>query len=131
MHTKSAPTPALDGATFDSARYSALLPDAPVTGISLGARHSSGAHAVLQRPKTRHWSAALPAMKDAALTAVEDVVAEILHLEDGSVGTAGRRLVEMRLDHLADHDVMVALLDDVGDAAFHGARRVDQQRRAR
>src|SRR5215468_4124176 len=66
-----------------------------------------------------------------ASTAVENVVAEILHLEDGGVGTSGRRLVEMSLDHLADHDVMVALLDDAGDAALHGARRVDQQRRAR
>src|SRR5262245_58575290 len=103
MHTRSAPTPALGRATFDSARYSALLPDAPVTGIS--------------------------SLGD--LTAVEDVVAEVLHLEDGGVGTAGRRLVEMRLNHLADHDVMVALLDDAGDAALDGARRVDQQRRAR
>src|SRR5262249_52715547 len=64
------------------------------------------------------------------LAAVEDVVAEILHLEDGGVGTSGRGLVEMRLDHLADHDVMVALLDDAGDAALHGARCLDQQRRA-
>src|SRR5262249_60878426 len=67
----------------------------------------------------------------APLAAVENVVAEILHLEDGGVGTSGRRRVEMRLDHFADHDVMVALLDDAGDAALHGARRVDQERHAR
>src|SRR5262245_55409138 len=34
MHPRSSPTPALGRATFDSARYSALLPDATVTGIS-------------------------------------------------------------------------------------------------
>jgi hypothetical protein len=34
MHTRFPPNPALGRATFDSARYSALLPDATVTGIS-------------------------------------------------------------------------------------------------
>src|SRR5262249_49182052 len=34
MHTKSAPALAPGAATFDSARYSALLPDATVTAIS-------------------------------------------------------------------------------------------------
>src|SRR5262249_7158625 len=34
MHARSSLTPARGRATFDSARYSALLPDATVTGIS-------------------------------------------------------------------------------------------------
>src|SRR5262245_49010506 len=123
MHTRSAPIPALGRATFDSARYSALLPDAPVTGISLGARHSSGAiFFASAKDAPLEWCA------PSKSPAIEHVVAEILHLEDGGVGAAGRRLVEMRLDHLADHDVMVTLLDDASDAALHGARRVDQQR---
>src|SRR5262249_52698097 len=41
MHTRSAPTPALGRTTFDSARYSGLLPDATVTGISLSRPLSS------------------------------------------------------------------------------------------
>src|SRR5260370_11371114 len=39
-----------------------------------------------------------------ALPAVEDVVAEILHLEDGAVGPAGRRVRQVGLDHLTDHE---------------------------
>src|SRR5262245_23812591 len=34
MHTTSAPPPALGGAALDSVRYSALIRDATVTGIS-------------------------------------------------------------------------------------------------
>ena len=35
----------------------------------------------------------------------------------------------MGLDHLADDDVMIALLDDRGHAAFDRARRIDEDRR--
>src|ERR1700733_11724866 len=69
-------------------------------------------------------------VSESASPAVENVVAEILHLEDGGVGAAGGRFVEMGLDHLADHDVMVALLDDAGDLTLDRARRIDQERRA-
>src|SRR5579862_8539435 len=49
--------------------------------------------------------------------AVEDVVAEVLHFEDGGVGAAGNRVGEMGFDHLGDDDVVVALFDDAGDLA--------------
>ena len=50
--------------------------------------------------------------------AVEDVVAEFLHLENRGIGATGERLGLMRLDHFADHDVMIALLDDRSDLAM-------------
>src|SRR5215470_15467705 len=58
MHTRSTPTPALDRATFDSARYSAPLPDATVTGISpsrplLDCHRSGGVPAAAQRGPQR------------------------------------------------------------------------------
>src|SRR5690348_3684052 len=62
--------------------------------------------------------------------AVENVVAEILHLQDRGIGPAGQRRLEMGVDHFADHDVMVALLDDRGDAAFDRARRLGENWRA-
>src|SRR5271169_6620753 len=54
--------------------------------------------------------------------AVEDVVAEFLHLEDRSVWAPGDRLCDMRVDDLADDDVVVALLDDAGDLALDRRR---------
>src|SRR5215469_13166723 len=65
-----------------------------------------------------------------ALAAVKHVVAQILHFQDGGVGAAGQRSVEMGLDHFADDDVVVALLDHSGDLALNRAGRVDEDWRA-
>ena len=46
------------------------------------------------------------------LASVEHVVAEVLHLEDRGVRPARGCLVQMDVDHFADDDVVVALLDD-------------------
>src|SRR6516164_5369743 len=61
--------------------------------------------------------------------AVKDVVAEFLHLEDRGVRAPGDRFRDMRLDDLADDDVMVALLDDAGDLALHRRRCGIEDRR--
>src|SRR5690349_632565 len=50
--------------------------------------------------------------------AVEHVVAELLHLEDRGVRAPGDRFCDVRLDDLADDDVVIALLDDAGDPAL-------------
>jgi hypothetical protein len=80
-----------------------------------------------ERPRLDYEAIAVPAhdrfvagqieLHRDTLSAIEHVVAEVLHLEDRGVGPAGRRLVQVRLDHLADDDVMVALLDDGGHPA--------------
>jgi hypothetical protein len=49
-----------------------------------------------------------------SLSAVKDILAQVLHLEDRSVGPAGQRLAEMRLDHLGHHDVVIALIGGAG-----------------
>src|SRR6185437_14705470 len=66
----------------------------------------------------------------ARLAAVEDVLAEILHFEDGRIGPSGRRLGQMRLDHLADNDVMVAFGKHRLHPAFDRAGRLVEERRA-
>src|SRR6516164_940340 len=53
---------------------------------------------------------------------VKDVVAEFLHLEDRGVRTPGDRFRDMRVDDLADDDMVVALLDDAGDLALDRGR---------
>ena len=63
--------------------------------------------------------------------AVEHVVAEVFHFQDGGVGTARERLVEMGFDHFADDNVMIAVLDDAADPALHRAGRFGQDRRTR
>src|SRR6516164_2630231 len=64
-----------------------------------------------------------------ASAAVEDIVAEIFHLEDGGVRAPDDRLGQVGLDDLADDDVMVALLDDAGNAAFNRCRgRIEDRR---
>src|SRR6516225_7785919 len=65
---------------------------------------------------------ALRGWEGPASAAVEDVVAEFFHLEDRGVRTAGDRLWQMRLDDFADHDVVIALLDDAGDPALDRRR---------
>src|SRR5579875_1823068 len=60
-----------------------------------------------------HWASA----------AIEHIFAQIFHLEDGGVGTAGGRLQDMRLGHLRDDDMVVALLDDRRHLAFDGGGR--------
>src|SRR5215472_15611494 len=60
--------------------------------------------------------------------AVKDVVAELLHFEDGGVRAPGNRLSDMRLDDLADDDVVVALLDDAGNLALDRRRRCIEDR---
>jgi len=63
-----------------------------------------------------------------ASAAVEDVVAEVLHFEDGGVGAAGDRVRQVRLGDLADDDVVVALLDDARHLAFdRGERGVEDR----
>src|SRR3984893_3124962 len=62
--------------------------------------------------------------------AVKDVVAEFLHFEDRGVRAPGDRLCHMRLDDLADDDVVVALLDDAGDSALDRRRCGIEDRRA-
>jgi len=64
------------------------------------------------------------------LAAVKHVVAEVLHFQDGGVGPAGRRPVEMGLDDFAHDNVMVTLFDHGSDLAFDRAGRVDEDRRA-
>src|SRR5271167_3090085 len=54
--------------------------------------------------------------------AVKDVVAEFLHLEDRGVRAPGDWFRDMRIDDLADDDVVVALLDDAGDPALDRGR---------
>src|ERR1700722_15806592 len=76
------------------------------------------------------WIASLTLATTPLSPAVKHVVAEILHFQDRGVGAAGRRLLQMRFDHFADHDVMIALFDDGGDLAFDGARRVGENRHA-
>jgi hypothetical protein len=44
---------------------------------------------------------------------VKHILAQVLHLEDRSVGAAGRRRRQVRLDHLGDNDVVVALGNDL------------------
>ena len=66
----------------------------------------------------------LPAMRH-ALSAVEYVVAEVLHFQDGGVRPAGQRLVEMRLDYFADNDVVIALFDNSRNPALDRADGVD------
>src|SRR5262249_49430084 len=56
MHARSAPTPAPGGATFDSARYSALLSDVTVTGISRSRRFH---HASSRRETARIFPVSL------------------------------------------------------------------------
>ena len=55
------------------------------------------------------------------LSPVEDRISQIRHRQDGVVGAAGPGNREVRLGHFGDDDVMVALFDDGGDAAFDGA----------
>ena len=55
------------------------------------------------------------------LSPVEDRISQIRHRQDGVVGAAGHGIREVRLGHFGDDDVMVALFDDGGDAAFDGA----------
>src|SRR5262245_38671006 len=61
--------------------------------------------------------------------AVEDVVAEVLHLEDRGVRAPDDRLAQVGLDDLADDDVMVALLDDAGHPALDRRRGGIEDRR--
>src|ERR1700731_1265518 len=65
-----------------------------------------------------------------ASAAVEDVVAEFLHFEDRGVRAPGDRLCHMRLDDLADDDMVVTLLDDAGDPALDRRRCRIEDRRA-
>src|SRR5215468_4952180 len=60
------------------------------------------------------------------LASIEHVVSQILHLQNCSIRSAGKRSVEMRLDNLADHNVVIALLDDRGHTTFDRARRIDE-----
>src|SRR4029077_20697592 len=70
--------------------------------------------------------------EERASTAVEDVVAKLLHLEDRGIRTPGDGLCDMRIDDLADNDVVVALLDNAGDLALdRGWRRVEDWRSGR
>src|SRR5579875_1121487 len=62
-------------------------------------------------------------------SAIEDVVAEVFHLQDRGIGPADGRLHEMRLDDLAHDDVMVAFGHDGLDAAFDRRRNVVEDRR--
>src|SRR5262249_17826145 len=57
-----------------------------------------------------------------ASAAVEDVIAELLHLEDRGVGAPGDWLSDMRVDDLANDDVVVTLFDDAGDPALDRGR---------
>src|ERR1700751_2082989 len=66
----------------------------------------------------------------AASAAIENVVAEFLHLEDRGVRAPGNRLCDMRVDDLADDDVVVALLDDAGHSALDRRRCRIEDRRA-
>jgi hypothetical protein len=81
--------------------------------------------------KTARLSEAPAAMSSQMprLSAVKYVVAKVLHLQDSGIGPSGQRLVEMRLDHLADDDVVIALFDNSRDAAFDRPHCVDQKRR--
>src|SRR5204863_3268766 len=70
-----------------------------------------------------------PPQREYGSAAVEHVVAEILHLEDRGIGPTLDALRQMRLGDFADHDMMIALLDDAGDLALdRGQRRVEDRR---
>jgi hypothetical protein len=58
------------------------------------------------------------------LASVKHVVAEVLHFQNGGVGAAGRRPVEMGRDNFADDDVVVTLLNHSCDLAFDCTQRV-------
>src|SRR5215813_15506015 len=73
-----------------------------------------------------------PRSREPTSTAVEDVVAELLHLEDRGVRAPGNGLCDMRVDDLADDDMVVALLDNAGDLALDcGWRRVEYRHSGR
>src|SRR5205807_8080565 len=75
-------------------------------------------------------TACFSARRPAASAAIEDVVAEVLHFEDRDIRAALDRVRHMRFGHLADDDVVVALLDDAGDLAFDGGQGGIEDRRA-
>jgi hypothetical protein len=55
---------------------------------------------------------------------------QVLHLQDGRIGPTRRRVAQMRVDHLAHHDMVVALLDDALHPALDRADRGIQDRLA-
>ena len=59
------------------------------------------------------------------LPSVEHVVSKV----DCGVRSAGERLAEMRLDDLADNDVVITLLDNGGHTTFDCTGSIDKNRR--